>query len=343
MTRLRWQAVVLTLVVGTVAAGQKTWAAEAESGEKIYKKTLLSTVWVWVPIGGNKASTGTGSLIDVKSRLILTNYHVVKDREAAFVMFPIMEKGAVVPERDVYLKRGRRVKGKVIARDSKRDLALIQLESVPEGAKPLYLAQQSPSPGQQVHSIGNPGGSEALWVYTPGSVRQVYHSKFMTGGKDGEDGFQVDARIVATQSAVNPGDSGGPVVNDRGELVAVVQGHRPDTQARLVSIFIDVTEVRALLASKGLSKVVHAPKESPPPAKEVQTSASEPPPAKEKPEEDAAAKAEKDASRKLKLAKMLQEGGKIDSARARYQDIIKTYPKTKAAEEARQLLDKIKD
>jgi len=61
----------------------------------------------------------------------------------------------------------------------KRDLALIQLEgAIPTEARSLKLSKESPSPGQRVHSVGNPGASGALWVYTPGSVRQVYHHKF---------------------------------------------------------------------------------------------------------------------------------------------------------------------
>ncbi len=49
---------------------------------------------------------------------------------------------------------------------------------------------------------------------------------------------------------MNTGDSGGPVVNDQGELVAVVQSAhvgRPGKEIRLLSIFIDLSEVKAFL------------------------------------------------------------------------------------------------
>ena len=54
--------------------------------------------------------------------------------------------------------------------------------------------------------------------------------------------------------------------------------------------------------------------------------------------EDDADKAEQQAAAKLKLAKMLQKDGLVQKAKLRYQDIIKTFPNTKAAEEARTLL-----
>ena len=88
------------------------------------------------------------------------------------------------------------------------------------------------------------------------------------------------------------------------------------------------------------------------PAKEVEKAAGKEKPtekaasktksaAKEKPAEEGD-KNEQDAARKLRLATDLADAGKTDRARERYQDIIKHYPKTKAAAEAKELLDKLK-
>jgi hypothetical protein len=56
--------------------------------------------------------------------------------------------------------------------------------------------------------------------------------------------------------------------------------------------------------------------------------------------EDAAEKMERDAARLLKLAKMLAADGLTDKAKARYQEIVKKYPSTRAAKEAKELLEK---
>lgn len=61
---------------------------------------------------------------------------------------------------------------------------------------------------------------------------------------------------------------------------------------------------------------------------------------KEKPAEDGD-KAEQIAASKLKLARQLADDGKTDKAKQRYEDIVKQYPDTKAAAEARQLLKKL--
>jgi len=63
-------------------------------------------------------------------------------------------------------------------------------------------------------------------------------------------------------------------------------------------------------------------------------------PVSDKPE-DPAAKAERLAAAKLNLAKQLASDGLLAKARTRFQEIIDTYPKTKAAAEARKLLEKL--
>jgi S1-C subfamily serine protease len=326
----------LVFLAASADAQTATKPESADSAE-IYDRTLHSTVWVVVPVTSSRARTGSGSLIDAHRRLVLTNYHVVGDKETVSVYFPIYSKGKLVAERQAYMAPGRSIEGKVKVVDPQRDLAVIQLEGpIPAEAKTLKLAKDSPKPGQRVHSIGNPGSSGALWAYTEGSVRQVYHNKFRTMGKNGEGGFEIDARIVETQSPVNQGDSGGPVVNDKGELVAVVQGHIPDAQARSVSIFIDVTEVRELLISKHLARL---PVNEPEKPKEIQTTSQE---EKTKSAEDTAAKKERDAARQLKYIKMFIDDGKKDLARKHCEELIDKFAGTKAAQEAQELLDKLK-
>jgi len=228
--------------------------ADEDVGTAVYKKVLKSVVWVQSPRGGNKLATGTGSLVDRKHRLVLTNYHVVGDVDRATVMFPAYQKGKLVAEREYYIERIRRdgIRGKVVARDRRCDLALIQLEDLPEGVESLPLSPTSVSPGQSVQSIGNPGGSGALWVYTPGKVRQVYFKKWKSDLEGRIVNFE--AEIVETDSATNHGDSGGPLVKNEAQLVGVTQGGA--VNARLLSTFIDVSEVKLFLASRDVRKIL---------------------------------------------------------------------------------------
>lgn len=227
------RAVVAFLALMPVLASEPVRADENSPGRKVYRRTLTSTAWVHAEKG-----TGTAWVVDLRSRLLVTNHHVVGSSDKVFVYFPLFEDGELIAERKEYASKGTRIRGTVLETDPWRDLAIIQLDSLPENARALKLAAASCGPGEQIHSIGNSGKSGGLWAYTRGEVKQVYRREQRTAS-----GLQVRVRIVETQSPVNPGDSGGPVVNDEGELVGVTCSYRLD--ARLVSQCIDVQEVKA--------------------------------------------------------------------------------------------------
>jgi S1-C subfamily serine protease len=352
---------LLALVLFALADGRPA-RAESEDGEKVYQRLLKSAVWVISPVSKSvsangsavvQIASGSGSLLDAKLRLILTNYHAVADREQVSVLFPVYQpnkqgKLEIKAERDFYTRlftSGKAIRGKVLARSPQSDLALLQLESVPADAVPLRLAPGSVSPGQRVHSIGNPGRSGALWVYTSGTVRQVYHKQWSAdigGGKS----LHLNAQVIETQSPTNPGDSGGPLVNDRGELVGVTQGrvgdgsqsrqeYRQDYRqeyAQLLSTFIDVSEVKNFVNREHI-RLSQSPALA-------HTAPTPNPPAASVPAEKVS-QVERDALRKLKMAKMMADDGLIDKAKVRLQEILELFPDTKAAEEARHFLEKL--
>jgi len=100
-------------------------------------------------------------------------------------------------------------------------------------------------PGSKLVSIGNPGASTGLWIYTPGEVRSVYRKKWMASDESGKHKSNHDVRVIEATSPVNPGDSGGPCFNDKGEQVGVTEGFLPD--ARAFSLFIEASEAKAFL------------------------------------------------------------------------------------------------
>jgi tetratricopeptide (TPR) repeat protein len=230
-------------IVALVLALAPARAADVErTPGEVYQQALRATAWVHT-----QKRHGTGWLADSDKRLLVTNYHVVGSDEAVTVIFPDYRDGKLIAESRYYkenepalLRKGRGVQGRVVAADPRRDLAIIKLDSLPNGVAALKMARGGPGPSDRVHSVGNPGASDAFWVYTTGTVRQVYSNKFQY-----QDGQQVEAQVIETQAPLNPGDSGGPVVNDKGEVVGVNAAGKANAQ--LVSLCIDVAEVRALL------------------------------------------------------------------------------------------------
>ncbi|MBC7965460.1 MAG: trypsin-like peptidase domain-containing protein [Fuerstia sp.] len=207
-----------------------------------YQTALKSTVWVLAKTGG-ETSSGTGVLVDVEKKLVITNFHVVGEARAAVIFFPDFKNEKADVTRKHYLDNVKTlgIRGRVLSVDRKRDLALVELDRIPEGATAIPMAAESCGPGENVESIGNPGTTEALWVYTSGTVRSVYQKTFRTGA--GEHEF----KVVETQAPINSGDSGGPVLNSKGELTAIAQAIAPN--ARLVSYSVDISEVKTFMAS----------------------------------------------------------------------------------------------
>jgi tetratricopeptide (TPR) repeat protein/S1-C subfamily serine protease len=209
--------------------------------KQIYHKLLPSTCWVVHEkrVGAESVlSFGTGWVVEGRRRLIVTNHHVIDGVDDVGVVFPILKDGRVVNDASAYRNGIDRITGTVIDRSPRCDLTLIQLATLPATAPAVTLATENPDPGERVFTLAAMAkGDENLWDFTSGSVRQVSRRHLADGGI---------ASVVETDMPFNQGNSGGPVVNDRGELVAVVEGYCTD--ARLVSLSVAVDEVRRYLS-----------------------------------------------------------------------------------------------
>ncbi len=199
----------------------------AYGDENIYATAVRSTVLVITPSG-----SGSGVLVDQNRRWIVTNEHVVEGHSEVNVYFPEEQHGLIESELDYYIQNRSRleISGKVIAVCKRRDLALVELSSLPQNVVEIPFGK-SAKPGQLLHSIGNPSASDALWVYTNGYVRANYFKTIN----------ECRMQVVETSAPINPGDSGGPILNSEGQLVGISQSfHR---EGRLVSNGVDICEV----------------------------------------------------------------------------------------------------
>src|SRR5262249_1689484 len=146
-------------------------------------------------------------------------YHVVGDFDTVAVVFPIYRDEQLIVERDYYKENAPPSRPGSSTWTPQRDLAVIQLPSLPDNAVEVPLAGASPPQGGRLHALGNPGKSGGMWVYTTGTARQVY--KRQRRWPVGRKMAKMDERVVESDAPQNGGDSGGPVVNDQGDLVAV--------------------------------------------------------------------------------------------------------------------------
>jgi serine protease Do len=137
-------------------------------------------------------SLGSGFIIDEKGH-ILTNNHVVEDAD----------------EIKVILRDHQEYSAKVIGRDSKTDLAVLQIKSW-KGLQLIKLGNSDElRVGDWVMAIGNPFGLDH--TVTAGIVS----AKGRVIGAGPYDNF------IQTDASINPGNSGGPLINLRGEVIGI--------------------------------------------------------------------------------------------------------------------------
>ncbi len=135
-------------------------AAEANS-KSICQKTLRATALV---VSGK--GQGTAWVVSKSRKQLVTSQHVAGRGEIVQVLFPAYRDGHVVALRAFYKDNAKGIHGKVVRSDARRDLALIELDSLPEGVAELKLAGEAPGPGDSLHTVGCPGQSRGLWVYS---------------------------------------------------------------------------------------------------------------------------------------------------------------------------------
>jgi putative serine protease PepD len=144
-----------------------------------------------------ESGSGTGFLVN-SDGTIVTNAHVVGDSSQVKVRFD--DKGDLVD-------------AEVLSVDTSTDLAALKVSDVPSGVQPLKLADSdSVQVGDTAVAIGYPLGLDrtATAGIVSGLERQI----------SAPNGFSID-KVIQTDAAVNPGNSGGPLLNARGEVIGV--------------------------------------------------------------------------------------------------------------------------
>ncbi|HUX12942.1 MAG TPA: trypsin-like peptidase domain-containing protein [Spirochaetia bacterium] len=172
-----------------------------------------------LPAGGNPATSpaapedeiavGTGVVV-TDTGTILTNYHVV----------------AGAPRLVVTFADGTEADADVVSVDAEKDLAVVQPRIIPDDLKPATL--RSPAglnPGDRVFAVGFPFGiGPSLSAGVISGLGRTYLSA---------DGKHHLGNLIQFDAAVNPGNSGGPLVTEAGEVVGLVTSILNPTEQRV--------------------------------------------------------------------------------------------------------------
>ena len=185
--------------------------------------------------------TGSGFIVDQKGTVV-TNLHVVQDSGAAQLQFV---------DGSIYHVSG------FVAVAPEKDLVLLRISSTRGDFKPLPITKLLPNKGETVYALGSPRGY--LGSITDGIVSAIRTGeeirKIAMGQRDGavrvSDAlkFSDDITWIQTSSPISPGNSGGPLVNSRGQVIGVNTWIQTDAQN--LNFAVSATSLLELLAEAG--------------------------------------------------------------------------------------------
>ena len=147
--------------------------------------------------------TGTGVIL-TEDGYIVTNYHVVE--------------GAT----NIYVKlygTNQNIKAKLVAYMEHDDIAVIKIDKTGLRRATFVADNSTCRVGERVYAIGAPEGTDYGWSVSQGIISCVNRDLKIY---DSEGTMEKKLRTIQTDAPVNHGNSGGPLINSRGEVVGIV-------------------------------------------------------------------------------------------------------------------------
>lgn len=180
-----------------------------------------------------QASVGSGFFVSANG-LIITNFHVASQ----LALEPERYRGVYVPV------DGKEAEVELLAFDVRNDLALLRVKTPAAGPTPQLAFRGADRPlarGERIYSLGNPldiGFAVTEGTYN-GLVQRSFYPRIFFGG------------------ALNPGMSGGPALDDAGQVVGINVSKRLDGD--LLSFLIPAEFAQALLAKSASAQPITKP------------------------------------------------------------------------------------
>jgi S1-C subfamily serine protease len=195
-----------TLLAGASGAVDPNLTSEELTNIRVYEsanrgvvnvltRTISYDRFFMMPSPGEGA--GSGSVID-KQGHILTNNHVIEDARSIQVTLP----------------NGKSYPAEVVGNDAAQDVAVLQIDAPASELFPIPIGKSDNlRVGQRVYTLGNPFGLEG--TLTTGIISNL--NRTLPSRVEGRE----MKSIIQTDAAMNPGNSGGPLLDTGGRLVGM--------------------------------------------------------------------------------------------------------------------------
>ena len=208
-------ALCLAALAGAFLIPSKDMPNEAMTVAEVSEAVNPATVLIYAATATN-SGFGTGFFVR-ENGYIVTNYHIVQNAETV----------------KVTLYSGVELEAETVWYHATDDLAIIKVDG--RGYPTLKIGNSdSVQVGDIAIAIGNPAGNLCPWTTTQGIISAVNRTVTVEGARS-----IVDLVMLQTDAQVNPGNSGGPLCNARGEVIGIVARKMTDYEGLGLAIPIN--------------------------------------------------------------------------------------------------------
>jgi len=211
----------------TPAANSSSQSKGVLTAEQVYEKIAKSNVAVIVYRNNAIYTEGTGIVMmeDAKANCtyILTCAHVISDSNTEIV---------------IQLEDGERYDAQVVGYDARTDIGVLRVQKTG-----FTVAEFGDSDalkvGSTVYAIGNPGGSALFGTFTDGKVSAI--------GRNITSSIGYDMVCIQHNAAISPGNSGGALVNEYGQVIGINSSKIAATEFEGISFSIPITQAKDVI------------------------------------------------------------------------------------------------
>lgn len=229
----------IIIIIGLLSHFVKGNTSIGVDGIKISDKGVTSsvskvydaTVYIENFDNGKVATTGTGFVYkkDRTKGYILTNYHVVSGSSAI----------------KVTLSDDTKVDAKFIGGDQYSDIAIISIPSKNVKDVASFGSSKKASVGDIVFTVGSPINNTYRGTVTRGILSGK--NRLVTIPTSNGDYYSV--KVIQTDAATNPGNSGGPLCNENGEVIGMISDKIVSDKLEGISFAISIEDIKSKLTS----------------------------------------------------------------------------------------------
>ncbi|MDD4698980.1 MAG: trypsin-like peptidase domain-containing protein [Oscillospiraceae bacterium] len=213
--------------LNSISLAPKPSGAESNSNEQIYNDLKASVVGILVYNADGSSESSASGVIYTADGYIITNDHIYENIES--------------PQFLINTYDGKEYKATYVAGDARSDLAVLKIDGVSDLTPAVFGNSSELVVGESVIAIGYPAGFNESPIMTSGMISSV--------GRRATTTSSYSTKFIQTDSAINPGSSGGALINSYSQVVGITSAKLVGNEYDSIGFAIPSVQVKKVVDS----------------------------------------------------------------------------------------------